>query len=131
MAEQNIEVVRSLYRRFNAGDWEGAAQLAAANVVWVPDSRVGEEPVRGRDRVIGFFRDRAEMFDEYTVQPERFEENEGQVVALIRVIGRGSASGARFDIRIGHVWVLRDGVIVRGEGYGDRDRALEAVGVRE
>jgi ketosteroid isomerase-like protein len=77
------------------------------------------------------FRDRAEMFDEYTVEPERFEENEGQVVALIRVMGRGSASGAGFDIRIGHVSVLRDGVIVRGEGYGDRDRALEAVGVRE
>jgi ketosteroid isomerase-like protein len=131
MAEPNIEVVRGLYRRFNAGDWDGVAQLIAADGVWVPDSRVGEEPVRGRDRMIEFLRDRAEMFDDYTVEPERFEENEGQVVALIRVIGRGSASGAGFDIRIGHVWVLRDGVIVRGEGYGDRGRALEAVGLRE
>jgi len=69
-------------------------------VEWVPDSRVGEGPVRGRDKVIKFFRDRAEMFDEFTVEPERFDENEGQVLALIRVVGRGSASGAKFDIRI-------------------------------
>ncbi len=34
-------------------------------------------------------------------------------------------------IRVGHLWTVRDGQIVRGEGYGSRKQALEAVGLRE
>jgi hypothetical protein len=42
-----------------------------------------------------------------------------------------AAAGADVDIRIAHPWTLRDGLVVRGEGYGDRREALEAAGVDE
>jgi ketosteroid isomerase-like protein len=131
MAREDVELVRSLYAAMNQRDRSAAAKLLHADAEWVPDERVGEAPVRGRDEVLEFFADRAEMFDQMRVEQEGIRENEGKVVALIRVLGRGHASGAEFDIRIGHVWTIRDGVIVRGEGFGDREKALEAAGVPE
>jgi ketosteroid isomerase-like protein len=53
------------------------------------------------------------------------------VLVFVRVTGRGEASGASFDIHVGHVWTVRDGVVVRGEGYGHREEALEAAGLSE
>jgi uncharacterized protein len=130
MAQGDVELVRSLYAAMNDRDRVAAAKLLHADAEWVPDDRVGERPVRGRDGVLEFFADRAEMFDEMRVETEDIRDTYGKVVALIRVLGRGHASGAEFEIRIGHVWTIRNGVIVRGEGFGDREKAIEAAGFR-
>ena len=53
------------------------------------------------------------------------------MLVFVRVSGSGAGSGPGFDIRIAHLWTLSDGVVVRGEGYGDRDEALEAAGLSE
>ena len=131
MSEENVEIVRRLYEAMNAGELEATSELIHPDAEWIPDSRVGEGPVRGRENVIRFFTDRAEMFDEFRTEPERFWETGDKILVFVRVTGRGGASGAEFDIRIGHLWTLRDGVVVRGEGYGNRDEALEAAGLRE
>jgi ketosteroid isomerase-like protein len=131
MSEENVEIVRRLYRAMDARDVEAAAELVHPDAEWIPDSRVGEGPARGRENVIRFFTDRAEMFDELRVEIERFWETDDRVLVFVRVTGRGAASGAAFDIRIGHLWTVRDGVVVRGEGYGDRDEALKAAGLSE
>jgi len=68
------------------------------------------------------------MFDDVATEAERMDADD-KVLAFVRVTGVGTASGAEFDIRIAHLWTLRDGLVVRGEGYGDRDRALEAAGL--
>lgn len=115
----------------DARDPETVAELAHPDVEWIPDSRVGEGPVRGRDNVIRFFADRAEMFGELRTEAERFWGKDDRVLVFVRVTGRGQASDAGFEIRIGHLWTVRDGVVVRGEGYGDRGEALEAAGVSE
>jgi ketosteroid isomerase-like protein len=131
MSQENVEIVRRLYRAIDARDVEAVADLAHPDSEWIPDSRVGEGPVRGRDNVIQFFTDRAEMFDELRTEVERVWEIDDKVLVFVRVRGHGSASGAGFDIRIGHLWTLRDGLLVRGEGYGDRSKALEAAGLEE
>jgi len=131
MSQENVEIVRSLYQAMNERDLARAGELVHPDVEWVPDSRVGEGPIRGRENVLQFFGDRAEMFDEIRVEVERIWEKGERVLAFITTTGRGHASGAEFEIRIGHLWTLRDGVVVRGEGYGDRSKALEAAGLRE
>ncbi|MET0206913.1 MAG: nuclear transport factor 2 family protein, partial [Thermoleophilaceae bacterium] len=85
--------------------------------------------IRGRDNVIRFFAERAAMLDGLRAETERCWGKDDRVLVFVRVTGRGHASGAEFEIRIGHLWTLRDGVVVRGEGYGDRGKALEAAGV--
>ena len=129
MAEENVEVVLALYRAMNDLDPQGAADFTHSEVEWIPDSRVGEGKIQGRESVLRFFVDRAEMFDEYHVEVERCWEKDDHVLAFIRVTGSGQGSGAQFDIRIGHLWTLQGGVVVRGEGYGDRSQALQAAGI--
>jgi hypothetical protein len=131
MPEQNAEIVRRLYQAMNARELEVLETLVHGDAEWIPDSRVGEGPVRGRENVAQFFSDRAAMFDEIRNEVERVWEKDDRVLVFLRVSGRGQGSGAEFDIRIAHLWTLRDGVVVRGEGYGDRDEALEAAGVNE
>jgi ketosteroid isomerase-like protein len=71
------------------------------------------------------------MFERLQIEVERCWEKDEKVLAFVRVRGRGQASGADFDIRIAHLWTLRGGLVVRGEGYGDRREALEAASVEE
>jgi ketosteroid isomerase-like protein len=62
MSEENVELIRRLYRAMDARDVEAAAELADPELEWIPDARVGEGPIRGRERVIRFLEDRAAMF---------------------------------------------------------------------
>jgi uncharacterized protein len=129
MPEGNIEVVRAVYAAMNEQDLDAAHRLTHPDGVWISDPRLGMAPLRGRDAIFGFFMDQAEMFDGMRVDVESLEEIGDKVLALIRVHGQGRASGAGVDISIGHVWTLRDGVVVRGEGYGDRDEARRSAGL--
>ncbi len=131
MSRENIEIVRRLYHAMNARDLAAVSELTHPDAEWIPDSRVGEGPVRGREAVIRFFMDRAEMFDQLHAELERLLEKDDKVLAFVRTTGRGKGSGAEFEIRIGQLWTVHDGLVVRGEGYGDRSKALEAAGLSE
>ncbi len=131
MSEGNAAVIRSLYEAMNDRDVERANKLADPDVEWVSDPRLGMGPLLGREAVIGFFQDQADTFEDLTVEVERLSEAGDKVLAFLRVTGRGRASGAAIDISIGHVWTLADGVVVQGEGFGDRDEAVRAAGLSE
>ncbi|MET0127097.1 MAG: nuclear transport factor 2 family protein [Solirubrobacterales bacterium] len=129
MSQENVEVVRRLYEAMLSQDLEAAAALTHPEAEWISDHRVGDAPVRGRENVIRFFTDRAEMFDDLRIEIERVSETGERVLVFLRLTGTGRASGAAFEIRIAHLWTLRGGVVVRGEGYGDRGEALEVAGL--
>jgi hypothetical protein len=129
MSEENREVIRRLYRAMDGRDVEAVTERADPDLEWIPDARVGEGPVRGREQVIRFFEDRAQMFGEIQTEIERLWDTGDQVLAFIRVRGSGQSSGAGFDVRIAHLWTLSGGRVIRGEGFGDREEALEAAGI--
>ncbi len=131
MSEGNIETVRALYQAMNARDEDRARELVDADAEWISDPRVGMGPLIGRDEVIAFFQDQAEMFDELRIDVEELSDAGHKVVAFIKVSGVGRASGARTEISIAHVWTVRDGAVVVGEGFGDRGEALRSAGLSE
>jgi ketosteroid isomerase-like protein len=131
MPEENVEIVRRLYQAMEARDVEALPDLGHPDAEWIHDRRVGKEPIRGLENMIRYFTDMDEMFGELHTEPERFWDAGDRVLAFVRVTGSGQASGAGFEIRIAHIWTVHDGLIVRGEGYGDRDEALEAAGLSE
>jgi ketosteroid isomerase-like protein len=131
MSRENVDLIRRLYRAMDSRDLRTIEELVHADAEWIPDARVGEGPIRGRANVIKFFLERAEMFGDLNTEVERFWEADDKVLTFIRVTGHGATSGAAFDIRIAHLWTIRDGAVARGEGYGDRSKALEAAGLRE
>jgi ketosteroid isomerase-like protein len=73
--------------------------------------------------VAGERRDRAEA--------EEFIDAGEAVVVPVRMSGLGRASGAKLELRLAHLWVLRNGKVIRGEVYRTTEEALEAAGVRE
>jgi uncharacterized protein len=131
MPEGNVEVVRALYEAMNERDVERCTALTHSDAEWISDPRLGMAPRQGRDAVLSFFLDQAEMFEDVRIEVERLSDAGDRVLAFIRITAQGRASGAGVDISIGHVWTVRDGLVVRGEGYGDRDEALRAAGLSE
>ena len=51
--------------------------------------------------------------------------------SALHVIGKMADSEAEIDMRVGIVYTVRDGQIVRGREYATREEALEAAGLRE
>src|SRR5829696_5039032 len=130
MSQENVEIVRRLYEAFNRRDLTAESEVLDPNFEWIPDTRSFESAIRGREEVLRFLDDQIETLG-LRVQPETFFEKGDRVVAFIRAIGRGEASGAEMDIRIAGVWTLRNGIVMRGQAYAERAEALEAVGLRE
>jgi ketosteroid isomerase-like protein len=73
----------------------------------------------------------AEVWESYRLEPETVVERNGRVLAILREIGRGRASGLEVDGRWGYVVTLRDGKIERVDAYRDPRDALSALGVSE
>jgi ketosteroid isomerase-like protein len=122
-------IVRELYAAMNERDFTAAERLADPDVEWISDPRTGLGSRRGREEVLRFFRDQSESFAEVTIELDDIDAAGDTVLALIRVKGRGSASGAEVEISIAHVWEVNDGRVVRGRGFGDRDVARKAAGL--
>jgi ketosteroid isomerase-like protein len=122
-------IVRELYAAMNERDFAAAERLADPDVEWISDPRTGLGSRRGREEVLRFFQDQSESFAEVTIELDDIDAAGDTVLALIRVNGRGSASGAEVEISIAHVWEVRDGRVVRGRGFGDRDAARKAAGL--
>jgi ketosteroid isomerase-like protein len=62
-----------------------------------------------------------------TVTVERYIDAGDQVVALGRTSGTTNDGGRHFDVRIAHVWTLRDGRVSRVEYYIDDPTMLAAL----
>lgn len=50
-------------------------------------------------------------------------------MAFVRIRRRPVGSTAEVEIRIGELSTIRGGLIIRGQGFGERERAREAAGL--
>jgi ketosteroid isomerase-like protein len=132
MSEENVEAVRQLFEHWERGNWGGGRELVddscevVFSTAWFPDAGVygvGREAMRAW---IAF----TEAFEEFATGVDQIVEAGEHVVALAWLRGRGRASGADVDAKVGAVFTLRGGKIVRYE-LTDRLEALEAAGLRE
>jgi len=134
MSEANLEIVRRGYELYAAGDLEGAAALfsADAEVADAGGLGVADTAVGTRSGPEGFLRATEEVldaFEDYRVETEEFIDAGEAVVVPVRISGRGKASGVKLEMQLAHLWVLRDGKVIRGEVYRTTEEALEAAGV--
>ena len=111
------EIVRRAYAAADSGDWETVETLVQPDVEFHPDSSMGREAQRGVDAVVEFFSEPTSMFEHFRIEPEEVREVDGRVLVQLHLTGSGSASGATFDIRIAHVWELREGLLSLGRGF--------------
>jgi hypothetical protein len=106
-----------------------------ANQADSADGGCGPPPAavyHGRDGLQLFVEEIDEVWESFQLDPEELIDADDQVVAATRLSGRGRESGVETDMREYSVWTLREDKVSRiAGGYGDRDEALEAAGLRE
>ena len=116
--DDDIEVLRRIYHRFNARDIDGVPAVLADNVAWANGMDDGH--VHGREAVREYWTRQWTMVSPH-VEPVSFRRTaEGAIVAEVRQSVRnlegkplhGRTHGLK-DKTVGHVFRLRDGMVTR------------------
>ena len=90
----------------------------------------GQPIFRGREGQAELAAMLRDAWAEWRFEPDRFIDAGDQVVVLVRVVAKGSASGVPIDLPDAHVHTVRDGRLISTCVYRDRAEALEAAGLR-
>ena len=106
----------------------------AEAVVWVevsgrPEADATER--RGRGRLRKSLESLFDAWESYRLEVERIQGVGDRILAIVREIGRGRASGLEVAGRWGYLITVRNGEIVRIEAYRDPALALEKAGLGE
>jgi ketosteroid isomerase-like protein len=134
MSQENVEIVKALNEAFNRRDWNRLTELIDPDVELHGTIGGLEEDlvVRGLDGIrLRFEIEDNEIWDEHRFEPQEFIDAGDQVVVLQREYQRGKSSGVELGIDTASILHLRDGRIVRMQGYMDRAAALEVAGLRK
>jgi ketosteroid isomerase-like protein len=125
MSEQNVELVRRIYERWERE--ESVGELLADDVEYVNPSYAVESGTRhGR----GSFAAVRETYPDFKVHIDRFVDTPGDdVVVLAHYTASGGESGVPLEGEHGYVWTVRDGLGVRFRWFGSHREALEVAGL--
>ncbi len=133
MSQENVEIVRRFAEAWERLDSDTMADLVDPNVEQhgtvggLEEARV----VRGMSEIRRDYERVEEMWDEHRVEIEKLIDAGDQVVVFQHEYQRGRSSGVELVIDAAVIFDLRDGRIVRIQGYMDRAAALEAAGLSE
>jgi uncharacterized protein len=132
MSQADIETIRAGYDAVNRGDWDSAFRAAHPDFEWKTADQVPlAGTYRGPEEVRQFFEDQRKAFDEVLFEPEQFFERGDRIVVFVQGRLRPRGSSAMVEMRIAHLWTMRDGKAARCEAFPAREEALEAVGLSE
>ena len=132
MSQADIETLRGVYEAISRGDWDAAFRDAHPGFEYkLPDRDPRVGTYRGREEARRVLEDQLGAFEEVVVEPEEFFLRGDQIVVFLRVRSRPRGSSATIEIRIAHLWTMRDGKAARFELFPVREEALEAVGLPE
>jgi ketosteroid isomerase-like protein len=132
MSQENVEIVRRAY--------EGvSARLEPPRAVFGPNYEMDASDVapdigvvRGYDAAQEAFLPYWETFDDFRVEIEEVvHSDDDHVIMRVRDGGRMRGSDSEVRNRFFHVWTFADGKAIRLSIHTDKNRALEAVGLRE
>ena len=133
MSEENLDLVRRAMEAFPRGVVEEMLSFLDPELEWHSAIVGGAEGnvYRGHDGFRRWYADSFESFDELRNEWIEFRDLGDRVLALGRVQARGRESGVEIDSPMGWVVTVRDGKILKAEGFLDPAKALEAAGLEE
>ena len=133
MSEENVETLRRVYSDWGRGNLRAGTTVFAPDVVctWqVPEGRIMcRGPQEIRENMRGFL----EQWSEWRMEAGEFLDLDAQdgVLVVCHTHAKGRESGVEMEATAFHAWVFRNNMAVAWHSYFDRDRALEAAGLRE
>ncbi len=132
MSQENVEILRRVYEAASRGDWDAGLRDAHPDFEATFEAGPQAGTHRGREKIVAVVSDVTAGFDAWIVEPLEFFESEDQVVVVVRNRLRPKGgTGGEFEYRNGHIWTIRDGMILSLVGYPNPEDALKAAGLSE
>jgi ketosteroid isomerase-like protein len=135
MSDEAVRIAREAYEAWNRGDIDAIAasvpeefefRMRGGKVPGLPKVLRGPQGMRAlyREWIEGPWQGTLRMDIDHLI-----DAGDDRAVALFTFRGTGAGSGASVEQRYAHVLTVRDGLLVRGEGFVTWEWALEAAGV--
>ena len=127
---RNVDVVRELVRRWNAGDYDGILELYRDDVVMTAGPEWPDPgPWEGKEQVAWNQRQWLDAWDSIEMVVDELETSGPKVLSIGKWISRGKASGLGGEMPAIIVLTLDGGLVSRFEWYQDVDEARRAAGL--
>jgi ketosteroid isomerase-like protein len=133
MSKENVEVVQAFMAAANRRDFEAMHRLMSDDLVFHSAFAASEGRVfKGHAGVNDYFDSVEGSFDDLSLPIDDVLDAGGdQVVLLVRVCGRGRASGVAIEQPFGQIWTVGDGLVREIVSYPDPSEALRVAGLTE
>ncbi len=120
-----------MYRAWNSGDMDALADVFDADVEVRPalSTFLASSVYRGHDGVAAWYAETFEPWAEIRAEPQRFVDAGERTVVVVGLHARVPGGEVDLDAEIAHVVTIRDGRIVRLDGYDQPQAALRALGL--
>jgi ketosteroid isomerase-like protein len=130
MQGSNVERVRMIFDRFAEGGIEGVMELLDEGVLIEIPPELSAEPdeYRGHDGVRRYFAGFDGMIEELRYEPIELIAAGDDVIAHVRLSGRGVSSGVDVDLETFVLHRLEGGRVVRMRPYSSLEDAKRAAG---
>jgi ketosteroid isomerase-like protein len=131
MSAEDEAVIRQMYRAWNSGDVGALTEVFDAEVEVRPalSTFLASTVYRGHDGVAAWYAETFEPWAELRAEPERLIEAGERTVIVVGLHARVPGGEVDLDAEVAHVVTVRDGRIVRLDGYEQPEAALSAVGL--
>ena len=133
MSQENVEIVRRGFAALAEQGVEGVIPYFTEDVVIysIPEWRDYPE-YHGHDGVRRLFRQWAENFDEFTLEPRDVQDGGDSVVGLLELTGQTKLAALPMTMEIGAVYFgITEGRVAGLRLFSSWELALEAAGPRE
>ena len=139
MSRENVEIVRRLYAAVARRDSETVLSIYHPEVEWDHTHNdpgltglMGTSVWHGHEGIRQWSRDWYEAWEQVDASLEEvIDAGDEDVVAVLNYSGRGRTSGIEVSVRMGGVFTIKEGKVVRAAWFRTRSEALEAAGLSE
>jgi ketosteroid isomerase-like protein len=132
VSRQDLELVRSMLETLNESGVEAALDQIHPDFEGVTPPELSPEPdtYRGHEGIRRYFAGFEGVMDEVRWEAdELMEAPDDRVVAGIRLLTRSVATGLELELPVWQLCTVRDGKVLRIEGFAKREDALRAAGI--
>jgi ketosteroid isomerase-like protein len=136
MSQENVELLKGLYDRFEVGDFGSLEEEFDPDFEFVTSPELPDAATYRGEDARRWFQEWLGSFEELVLEAREFLEAGEKVTVNVRQRGRPRGTAAEVSGEWWFVYTLRSSPvserdIVRIEAFADREKALEAVGLSE
>jgi ketosteroid isomerase-like protein len=132
-ARSDIDTLQLVYEAVSRDDWDAAFRGAHPDFELVPpDQNPIAARFRGQEAIRGFFAELWAAFEQVSVEPQQFRAlDDRRIMVSLLMQLRPAGSGSKVEMRLVHLWTMRDGKAARCEVFLREEQALEAAGLSQ